>query len=313
MVLNSVTSTPQWIFQPEAAWGSPLTPPPSSSPPKTPFRSYSAQTRSRARPALRAASIPEFFVPTFIVLVVYNYLDYGQQYADNQNISFLPAIMTTSSRMHGEFLRLLFLQAHCKTTAHFIATGLPSQQNRSDNAFRFKRAAFYMGLKSKVGLVAAKASALRINLNIQGCENSRTSPACSLSRSPSSPPPSFPQYPSPPHSLVRDGQTSSHRPRLVVFRSTCPPFPPPPPREQLCNRYCSNKHTHPNLRGPTLTLWWPGFYQAGKATRVIRLSMRNALKASTLIATSTCSRLLTEFCRASRSTEKKRESTYMAK
>jgi hypothetical protein len=41
----------------------------------------------------------------------------------------------------------------------FIATGLPSQQNRSDNAFRFKRAAFYMGLKSKVGLVAAKASA----------------------------------------------------------------------------------------------------------------------------------------------------------
>ena len=68
---------------------------------------------------------------------------YRQQYADNQNISFLPAIMTTSSRMHGEFLRLLFLQAHRETTAHLIATGLPSQQNRSDNAFRFKRAAFY--------------------------------------------------------------------------------------------------------------------------------------------------------------------------
>ena len=32
-----------------------------------------------------------------------------------------------------------------------------------------QRAAFYMGLKSKVGIVAAKASALRINLNIQGC------------------------------------------------------------------------------------------------------------------------------------------------
>ncbi len=57
---------------------------------------------------------------------------------------------------------------------------------------------------------------------------SRTSPARSLSRSPSSPPPSFTQYPSPPRSLVRDGQTSSHRPRLVVSRSTCPPFPPPP-------------------------------------------------------------------------------------
>jgi hypothetical protein len=94
---------------------------------------------------------------------------YRQQYTDNQNISFLPAIMTTSSRMHGEFLRLLFLQAHRETTAHFNATGLPSQQNRSDNAFRFKRAAFYMDLKSKVGLLAAKASALWINLNIRGC------------------------------------------------------------------------------------------------------------------------------------------------
>ena len=86
--------------------------------------------------------------------------------------------MTTSSRMHGEFLRLLFLQAHRETTAHFLATGLPSQQNRSDNAFRFKRAAFYMGLKSKVGLVSANALVLRINLNIQGC--SVVTPPCTI-------------------------------------------------------------------------------------------------------------------------------------
>ena len=46
---------------------------------------------------------------------------YSQHYADNQNISFIPAIMTTSSRKHGEFLRLLFLQAHRETTAHFNA------------------------------------------------------------------------------------------------------------------------------------------------------------------------------------------------
>ena len=43
--------------------------------------------------------------------------------------------------------------------------------------------------------------------------------------------------------LGADGQSSSHRPRLVVSRSTCPHLPPPPLREQLCNRYCSNKHT----------------------------------------------------------------------
>ena len=65
-----------------------------------------------------------------------------QQYADNQNIPFLPAIMSTGTRMHGEFLRLLFLQAHRETEAHYTAAGMPSQRNQSDS-FRFKRAAFY--------------------------------------------------------------------------------------------------------------------------------------------------------------------------
>jgi len=89
---------------------------------------------------------------------------YQQQYDDNQNISFLPTIVSTSTRMHGEFLRLLFLQAHLETEAHFTAAGMSSQNNNSE-ALRLKRAAFYNGLKSKVGLVAAKAAALRVNLN----------------------------------------------------------------------------------------------------------------------------------------------------
>ena len=46
---------------------------------------------------------------------------YQQTYADNQNISFLPVIMSTSNRIHGEFLCLLFLQAHRETEAHFTA------------------------------------------------------------------------------------------------------------------------------------------------------------------------------------------------
>ena len=45
---------------------------------------------------------------------------------------------------------------------------MSSQRTQSDS-FRFKRAAFYNGLKSKVGLAAAKAAALRVNLNVQGC------------------------------------------------------------------------------------------------------------------------------------------------
>jgi hypothetical protein len=78
----------------------------------------------------------------------------------------------------------------------------------------------------------------------RGLWRSSSPSARSLLRSPSSPPPSFTQSPSPPRSPVRDGHTSPHRPRLVVSRSTCPPLSFSPPREQLCNRYCSNKHAH---------------------------------------------------------------------
>ena len=44
-----------------------------------------------------------------------------------------------------------------------------SSQNINPEALRFKRAAFYNSLKSKVGLAAAKSAAFRINLNVQGC------------------------------------------------------------------------------------------------------------------------------------------------
>ena len=93
---------------------------------------------------------------------------YRQRYADNQNIFFLPAIMSTSTRVHGEFLHLFFLQAHRETEAHFTAAGM-SWQNYQSDSFRFKRAAFYQSLKSKVGLAAAKAAALPITLNVEGC------------------------------------------------------------------------------------------------------------------------------------------------
>jgi hypothetical protein len=63
-------------------------------------------------------------------------------------------------------LRLLFLQAHRETEAHLTAAGMSLQHNHSDS-FRLKRAAFYQSLKSKVGLAAAKAVALRINLNVE--------------------------------------------------------------------------------------------------------------------------------------------------
>ena len=42
------------------------------------------------------------------------------------------------------------------------------------------------------------------------------------------PPPFFTRSPFRPCSLVREGQTSPHKPRLVVSHSTCPPLSPSP-------------------------------------------------------------------------------------
>jgi len=60
------------------------------------------------------------------------------------------------------------LQTRRETEAHFTAAGMSSQRKQSDS-LRFKRAAFYQSLKSKVGLAAAKSAALRIKLNGEGC------------------------------------------------------------------------------------------------------------------------------------------------
>ena len=148
---------------------------------------------------------------------------YQQQYADNQNISFLPAIVSTSTRMHGEFLRLLFLQAHRETEAHFTAAGMSSQTNNSE-ALRFKRAAFYKQQrpeeKSRTG--SYQSSSVEGQPQCPRLCHSSTPNARSLSHSPSAPPPSFTQSPYPPRSLVRDERTHPHRPRLVVSHSTCP-------------------------------------------------------------------------------------------
>jgi hypothetical protein len=62
----------------------------------------------------------------------------------------------------------------------------------------------------------------------RGLWHSSRPSARSFTCSPSSAPPSFTQSPSPPRSPVRDGQTSPHRPRLVVSHSTCPPLSPSP-------------------------------------------------------------------------------------
>ncbi len=80
----------------------------------------------------------------------------------------MPAIASTSGRLHSEFVRLLFLQAHRETDRFFAASGVQSAQSTSGGFFHFRRAAFFANLESKIGNLLAKAAALRINLNIDG-------------------------------------------------------------------------------------------------------------------------------------------------
>jgi hypothetical protein len=82
-------------------------------------------------------------------------------------ISLMPAIASTSGRLHREFVRLLFLQAHRETDRFLAASGVQLAQSTSGQ-FHYRRAAFCSQLKSKCGNILAKAAALRIIFNIDG-------------------------------------------------------------------------------------------------------------------------------------------------
>ena len=76
--------------------------------------------------------------------------------------------VSTSGRLHSEFVSLLFLQDHQETDRFFAASGVQFPKTDRGPKFHFSRAAFTQQLKSKVGLDLAKAAALRINLNLDG-------------------------------------------------------------------------------------------------------------------------------------------------
>jgi hypothetical protein len=82
-------------------------------------------------------------------------------------VTFMPAIASTSGRLHSEFIRLLFLQCHQETDRFFAASGVQLAQSTS-GLFHFRRAAFLATLKAKVGSTLAKHADLRITLNIDG-------------------------------------------------------------------------------------------------------------------------------------------------
>jgi hypothetical protein len=90
------------------------------------------------------------------------------------------------------------------------------------NKFRFSCAAFYQGLESKVGLARQPSGGVEDKPQYRQLWHRRNPCARCFSRSPSPRQPPLTQYPFPPRSLVRGGQTSPHKLRLVASHSTYP-------------------------------------------------------------------------------------------
>jgi hypothetical protein len=96
----------------------------------------------------------------------------GKNHSDHNNnppndVSFMPAIASTSGRLHSEFVRLLFLQAHRETDRFFIDLGV--QVVESNNVqFHYLLVSFSSQMKFKCENILAKVATLRISLNIDG-------------------------------------------------------------------------------------------------------------------------------------------------
>ena len=88
-------------------------------------------------------------------------------YNPPNTVSFMSVIVSTSGRLHSEFVRLLFLQTHRETDRFFAASGVQLAQHDRDQ-FHFHHVVFDSQVKNRVVLTLVKESDLRINLNIDG-------------------------------------------------------------------------------------------------------------------------------------------------
>ena len=84
---------------------------------------------------------------------------YRQLYINHpEPIAFMPVAVDTAGRIYDDFSRLLFLHVHRE--ASVLANELPEESEQ----FRFLRAACFANIKGSVGLILAKASAIRISI-----------------------------------------------------------------------------------------------------------------------------------------------------
>ena len=72
--------------------------------------------------------------------------------------AFMPAIVSTSGRIHGELLRLLYILADRKTTRSFQALG--EEVEADAEVERWRRSEFFWHMRASLGLACAQVATL---------------------------------------------------------------------------------------------------------------------------------------------------------
>ncbi len=91
--------------------------------------------------------------------------------AQDSRRAFLPAVVSTSGRIHGEFLRLLYLLADNKTQLHFRA--LDEAIDVDSEAYCWRRSGFFWRMRASLGLACAQATTLSSQVFGKGNPRSR--------------------------------------------------------------------------------------------------------------------------------------------
>ena len=82
---------------------------------------------------------------------------YRAPYRQNRHVAFLPACMTTSGRIHGEFLRLLYFISNKQALDYFEALGYDTHKEE----FCHRRGVFFHNHRCTLGMACAQAVAMR--------------------------------------------------------------------------------------------------------------------------------------------------------
>jgi len=101
---------------------------------------------------------------------------YRLDYFHNHNKAFLPLIMSTSGRLHGEFVRLLYLLSHRRAVRFFDALGYePCYEELCQ-----RRGSFFFQHHTRIGLAGAQAAALRMGGDTRPPAGARLRPVQSI-------------------------------------------------------------------------------------------------------------------------------------